>query len=46
MIDISEAAEQAHVASNTSPHIWCVEDPEDVVRFLTEFAKEILKQQT
>jgi hypothetical protein len=46
MIDISEAAERAHVASNTSPHMWCVSDPEDVLKFLIEFAKEILKQQT
>jgi hypothetical protein len=44
MMDISDAAEQAHILSGTSPHMWCVEDPEDVLRFLTEFANEIIKQ--
>lgn len=44
MIDISEAAEQAHVASNTTPHMWCVENPEDVLKFLTEFANQVIKQ--
>ena len=44
MISISDAAEEAHVLTNTSPHMWCVEDPEDVLNFLTEFANQILKQ--